>query len=267
MQIKVFDWFINRWLDLLALFIYTKYCLSRSTFLSILHVLNMPRFSLKAQVECMLESYAIAEENAIKALIKDVENQPSDSDSVALDMSDLSLDDSDSDMEIHLDSDSDMDIEEDDRTISEDEDSLSITDSDDDGDEEDTFYREVAQILKSRLAKGVPARIELNKKRSRRYLLKRTHNKPKLVTAQRRVDFLDEIDDDDFREEVRMSKPSFNKLVDMVKVHHLYQYIGGRPQYDIRLQVSVVLERLGTDGNGASHGRLARRCGVGRKLL
>lgn len=63
-----------------------------------------------------------------------------------------------------------------------------------------------------------------------------------------------------------MLKTSFDKLVDKLKAHHLYQDKGGRPQHNIQLQVAVVLERLGTYGNGVSHhGRLARRNGVGSK--
>lgn len=225
----------------------------------------MPRFSLKAEVEYMLESHVIIEEKEIKDLIEvlDAESNKTDVDTdidlKEIDLSDIDLEDIDP-RDIELEDSSSDSFSNDDN--GEESDGGVIDDK-----EEDNFYRDVSDILKSKLATGVPARIELNKVQGRRYLKKRVQNRVKLVTPERRLEVLEQLDDDDFKEEIRMSKSSFYKLIDMIKDHHLYQPKDGKPQRDIRLQVAIVLERLGTNGNGGSHSRLARRCGVGRKFF
>lgn len=85
----------------------------------------------------------------------------------------------------------------------------------------------------------------------RRYLSSRLRRLPKASTQTEKVQFLDEIDDEGFLEELRMSKESFEKLIKLIEDNHVY-HISGRPQVDIRLQVAVVLEKLGCDGNGVT---------------
>lgn len=77
----------------------------------------MPRHSVKAQVECMLESYALAEENIIKEILEDLEKQQDDFDidiDTDLDMDDRAIDsDSDLDMsDLAIDFDSDLKADE-----------------------------------------------------------------------------------------------------------------------------------------------------------
>lgn len=101
----------------------------------------------------------------------------------------------------------------------------------------------------------------------KRYLHKGSNNLPKMMSQPSKIQYLYELDNEAFVEEFRMSKSSFFKLIDLIKDDSEYQPKGNKPQVDIRLQVAIVLERLGVDGNGASFSRLARRSGVGSKLL
>lgn len=116
--------------------------------------------------------------------------------------------------------------------------------------------------LKNHFTRTLRKRLEKKK-----YLLDKGKNRlPKLVTKARRLLFLQTLDDDGFLEEIRMSKASFNKLYHILKDHPNYQRASSMSRMtDVRLQIAVVLERLGTFGNGASCGRLARRSGIGSK--
>ncbi|OAD68786.1 hypothetical protein PHYBLDRAFT_173201 [Phycomyces blakesleeanus NRRL 1555(-)] len=60
-----------------------------------------------------------------------------------------------------------------------------------------------------------------------------------------------------------MFKSSFNKLYEIIKDHSLYKSPKGHKQTDVKLQLALVLERLGSDGNAVSYSRLAQRSGVG----
>lgn len=221
-------------------------------------IFTTPRYSLKTEVEFLLEAHAVAEENAIQTIIDELNNKQSDSDS-ELDTMDTSCTTGSKYDSAHFSSeDEDSDTESADLNS----DATEMSEKDDSG-----FYRDVAAILKARLASGVPSRTQLNRVRSRRYLFRRAQNRPKLVTAERRLKFLQELDSDEFREKIQMSKSPFDKLIALIKDHSLYQNSARRPQKDIRLQVSIVLERLGTNGNGVSYSRMARRCGVGSKFI
>ena len=135
-------------------------------------------------------------------------------------------------------------------------------------DMEANFFSATATYLKVKLAIGSPAGQQYQEIKKRRNLFKRKHNRPKLVTGKRRLEYLDELNDNKFKEEIRMSKASFEKLIDMIKTHRLYQLVNGHPQKDIKLHVAVVLERLGSNGNGTGQSRLARRCGIsGKKCI
>lgn len=51
----------------------------------------------------------------------------------------------------------------------------------------------------------------------------------------------------------------------MIMDHEAYKSTSKNPQTDVRLQMAIVLEKLGSNGNGVSHGKLARRSGVASK--
>lgn len=104
--------------------------------------------------------------------------------------------------------------------------------------------------------------------KSKRYICQRKHKVPKPVTKARRLDYLlNQIDSNGFVNELRMDKSSFDALYNLIEDHPLYESSDQRPQTDIRLQLAIVLERLGTYGNGTSVQKLARRSGVGSKYL
>lgn len=84
----------------------------------------------------------------------------------------------------------------------------------------------------------------------------------KTSTQAEKLLFLDKIDDEGPLEELRMSRESFEKLIELIKDNHVYNS-SDHPQVDIRLQVAVVLEKLGCDGNGVSLNRPARKYGIG----
>ncbi|OAD66153.1 hypothetical protein PHYBLDRAFT_175450 [Phycomyces blakesleeanus NRRL 1555(-)] len=78
-----------------------------------------------------------------------------------------------------------------------------------------------------------------------RYLHKRKNNISKLVTKDKKIDFLDSMNEDDFLKEVRMSKISFKKLCNIL---------------------TIVLEQLRSNGKDVSYSQIVRRSG-GRKNL
>jgi hypothetical protein len=69
------------------------------------------------------------------------------------------------------------------------------------------------------------------------------------------------ISDDDFRQIVRMNKPTFIKLVSLLGAHPVFHNNSRYKQCAAWVQIMVVLQKLGCDGNGNSRGRLARNCG------
>ncbi|KAI9356416.1 hypothetical protein BD770DRAFT_107038 [Pilaira anomala] len=116
--------------------------------------------------------------------------------------------------------------------------------------------------IKNHFTRTLRKRLEKKK-----YLLDKGKNHlPKLVTKARRLFFLQTLDNDGFLKGIRKSKASFNKLYHLLKDHPNYQSTSPMSRMtDVRLQMAVVLERLGTFGNGSSCGRLARRSGIGIK--
>jgi hypothetical protein len=69
-----------------------------------------------------------------------------------------------------------------------------------------------------------------------------------------------------FRQTARMNKTSFLKMVDLIsedKVFKSADSYGHHKQAPVWLQVMIVLQRLGCDGNGVSVGRLATQGGFG----
>ncbi|OAD74541.1 hypothetical protein PHYBLDRAFT_144978 [Phycomyces blakesleeanus NRRL 1555(-)] len=99
---------------------------------------------------------------------------------------------------------------------------------------------------------------------SYKYLYKGKNAIPKLVTKENKLEFLENIGEDGFLKEIRMSKTSFNKLYNMVKDHAFYQSPATSKQIDVKLQLAIILEQLRSSGNDAAFSRIARRSGVGK---
>ncbi|KAL9551098.1 hypothetical protein MBANPS3_004429 [Mucor bainieri] len=105
------------------------------------------------------------------------------------------------------------------------------------------------------------AKALLNDIRSSRYFLGRGNCVLlKASTVARRLEFLDELDDEGYLEEYRTSKSSFDKLVDFIKDSPAYSK--KKPQTPIRVQIAMALEKLGTYGNGTRFGRMRRKYGT-----
>jgi hypothetical protein len=66
----------------------------------------------------------------------------------------------------------------------------------------------------------------------------------------------------EFRQIVRMDKQSFVRLLFKIQNHTVFQTRTNNKQEPVWIQLMVVLQRLGCDGNGASIGRNARIAGV-----
>ncbi|KAG2206666.1 hypothetical protein INT45_004029 [Circinella minor] len=100
----------------------------------------------------------------------------------------------------------------------------------------------------------------LDKISSQRYL----DRSQKLPRAPSRIDWLfNELDDERFTQEVRMSKDAFNMILDKIKDDPIFVSSGPKPQKPVFLQLLVTTRRLGFYGNGASIGNIARYYGVG----
>jgi hypothetical protein len=67
----------------------------------------------------------------------------------------------------------------------------------------------------------------------------------------------------DFRQQVRMTKPSFLRLVDLIKEDPIFSNESLHKQAPVWMQVMVTIQVLGLDGTGASVGRTARTSGFG----
>ncbi|OAD66802.1 hypothetical protein PHYBLDRAFT_174828 [Phycomyces blakesleeanus NRRL 1555(-)] len=59
-----------------------------------------------------------------------------------------------------------------------------------------------------------------------------------------------------------MSKVSFEKLYNIVKGHYLYKSSPNAPQTNVKFQLTIVFEQLGSDSNAASYSRIARRSDI-----
>ncbi|KAG2215120.1 hypothetical protein INT45_002992 [Circinella minor] len=99
----------------------------------------------------------------------------------------------------------------------------------------------------------------LDKISSQRYL----DRSQKIPRAPSRIDWLfNELDDERFTQEVRMSKDAFNMILDKIKDDPIFVSSGPKPQKPVFLQLLVTTRRLGFYGNGASIGNIARYYGV-----
>lgn len=98
---------------------------------------------------------------------------------------------------------------------------------------------------------------------SNRYLSPRT-KVPKMLSNAAFI--LQKLDSNGFRQELRMNRDSFYALYEMINDHNAFQSSSRNPQTDIKVQMMVALEQLGSYGNGSSVGRIARYLGVSGTL-
>ncbi|EHS64701.1 uncharacterized protein PGTG_22337 [Puccinia graminis f. sp. tritici CRL 75-36-700-3] len=78
------------------------------------------------------------------------------------------------------------------------------------------------------------------------------------------LDRLFNMRDEDFKQSVRTTKEAFLWLLDQISLHPVFHSQSHRPQLPIPHQLALTLERLGSNGNGASVGRFSRNLTVGR---
>ncbi|EFP91044.2 uncharacterized protein PGTG_17316 [Puccinia graminis f. sp. tritici CRL 75-36-700-3] len=70
--------------------------------------------------------------------------------------------------------------------------------------------------------------------------------------------------DEDFKQAVRTTKLGFMWLLGLITLNPVFHSASFRPQLPVPHQLALTLERLGSNGNGASVGRFSRNLGVGR---
>jgi hypothetical protein len=70
--------------------------------------------------------------------------------------------------------------------------------------------------------------------------------------------------DDDFKQAVRTTKSGFTWLLGHITFNPIFHSGSFRPQLPVPHQLALTLERLGSNGNGASVGRFSRNLSVGR---
>ncbi|KAA1118046.1 hypothetical protein PGT21_050027 [Puccinia graminis f. sp. tritici] len=70
--------------------------------------------------------------------------------------------------------------------------------------------------------------------------------------------------DDDFKQAVRTTKSGFTWLLALISFNSVFHSSSFRPQLPVPHQLALTLERLGSNGNGASVGRFSRNLSVGR---
>ncbi|EFP78485.2 uncharacterized protein PGTG_04441 [Puccinia graminis f. sp. tritici CRL 75-36-700-3] len=70
--------------------------------------------------------------------------------------------------------------------------------------------------------------------------------------------------DEDFKQAVRTTKAGFMWLLGRIMFNSVFHSASFRPQLPVPHQLALTLERLGSNGNGASVGRFSRNLGVGR---
>ncbi|OAD68703.1 hypothetical protein PHYBLDRAFT_173121 [Phycomyces blakesleeanus NRRL 1555(-)] len=104
-----------------------------------------------------------------------------------------------------------------------------------------------AELKKIAVVKDLEQNLQAN-----RYLHKGDNTLPKLKSKEEKLAFLEDLDADGFKEEIRMFKSSFNKLYKIIKDCSLYKSLKGHKQTDVKLQLALVLERLGSDENAVS---------------
>ena len=67
-----------------------------------------------------------------------------------------------------------------------------------------------------------------------------------------------DLDDQRFKQEVHMARPSFYRILDMLQVHESFHPSHGSSQTPVSIQLAVAFYRFGTYGNGSSIGHVCR---------
>eukprot|EP00644_Phytophthora_capsici_P000100 jgi/Phyca11/99824/e_gw1.4.719.1 len=80
-------------------------------------------------------------------------------------------------------------------------------------------------------------------------------------------DYFLSLNDDAFKQLTRVTKDSFNALCGEIESHQVFLNDSKHPQAPVWLQLAIALDRLGTNGNGASLGRTRSIWGVGTGTL
>ncbi|EFP91930.2 uncharacterized protein PGTG_17957 [Puccinia graminis f. sp. tritici CRL 75-36-700-3] len=78
------------------------------------------------------------------------------------------------------------------------------------------------------------------------------------------IERLFDMSDNDFRQAARTTKHGFIKVLDTIFDNEVFHCGGHRPQLPIPHQLALTLERLGSNGNGASVGQFSRNLQVAR---
>src|SRR3954469_120106 len=89
---------------------------------------------------------------------------------------------------------------------------------------------------------------------------------PHIPTPKTRAymdNIFDLISDVDFQQQCRMTKESFQKIVELIKDHPIFHNNSFIEQTPVKLQLACALKHLGKNGNGASMGSLKRLYGIG----
>ena len=97
--------------------------------------------------------------------------------------------------------------------------------------------------------------------KSQWYLSERTP-----VPHSSKLELLQQLDDQRFKQEVRMSRHAFNAIISLIERNQVFQSSGLHSQHPVSLQLLVALKWLGCFGNGASIGMLSRYFGVAGNL-
>ncbi|KAE8971364.1 hypothetical protein PR003_g27408 [Phytophthora rubi] len=69
--------------------------------------------------------------------------------------------------------------------------------------------------------------------------------------------------DDEFMNSLRVTKPTFEHIWQLIQSNVRFQQRGKKPQRDVALQLAVALEWCGACGNGNSTARIVRHYGIG----
>ena len=86
------------------------------------------------------------------------------------------------------------------------------------------------------------------------------------INSSTKFDLIRTLDEGRVRQEIRMSWESFMELHDIVSTADIYTRNENKRRTDLRVQIMVALERLGSYGNANSVGKLARAMGISGKF-
>lgn len=103
--------------------------------------------------------------------------------------------------------------------------------------------------------------LELEQLEAARYSVPRTRW-PK--TSAYMMEIFNRMSEADFRQHVRMDRPAFARLCDLLRPHSIFSNNSYAEQAPVEQQAAVALERLGKYGTGAAPGVLKRIYGIGK---